>query len=138
MALFIADRRIMIHNINASCALLKRQIVFHFTQYYTRDTVPSFITELRLSVQKRQRGERYLYSRNLQCYELNLRSRRIARDLKVYIDLLATQLCLLRNFELEGPAINHGCHMFNFIRELRLELQHSEFRLANWRIECMN
>ena len=135
MTLFIADRRIMIHKINASCTLLKRQIVLHFTQYCKRDTVPSFITELRLSVQKRQRGERYLYSRNLQGYELNLRSRRITRNLRVFIDLLATQLCLIRNFELEGPAINISRHAFNFIRELRLELQHSEFRLVNWRVE---
>ena len=127
MTLRIADRGIMVHNINASCTLLRRQIVFYFTQCCTRDTVPIFIAELQSSVWQRIRGERFVSSQNRQCYEFNLRSRRIAINLIIFIDLLAIQLSLLRNFESDHPEINKDRFAINFVRELRIELTNSEY-----------
>ena len=135
MALYIADCCVMVHNIISSCTLLRRQIVFSFTHFCTPDTVSTFIAELQSSVQQRIRGERFVSSRNRRDYKFNLSSRRVAINLRIFIDLLAIQLSLFRNLELDGTATNNYRYTINFIRELRLELHNFEYKHANWRVD---
>ena len=61
---------------------MRRQIVLCFTQNVLHGRVDSFISELRSSVDKRVRGEIFIFTEHMCDYKINTISRRILINLR--------------------------------------------------------